>query len=58
MSLIEAYCYINRVNRMRNVELISPEDLLNSCKRFDDLNLPIRFVHSFIRAIISISLYL
>lgn len=26
---------------MRNVDLISPEDLLNSVKHFDDLNLPI-----------------
>lgn len=41
MSLLEAYCYINRVNRLRNVDLISPEDLLNSCKRFGDLNFPI-----------------
>jgi len=41
MSLIETYCFINRVNRLRNVELISPEDLLNSCKRFEDLDLPI-----------------
>jgi ESCRT-II complex subunit VPS36 len=41
MSLIEAYCYINRVNRLHNFDLISPEDLLNACKCLDNLSLPI-----------------
>lgn len=41
MSLLEAYCYVNRLNRLRNVDLISPEDMLNSCKHFNELKLPI-----------------
>ncbi|KAI6176882.1 Vacuolar protein-sorting-associated protein 36 [Aphelenchoides bicaudatus] len=41
LSLIEAFCYINRLNRLQNTPLISPDDLINACKRFDDLDLPI-----------------
>uniref|UniRef100_A0A8C4QVF7 Vacuolar protein-sorting-associated protein 36 n=1 Tax=Eptatretus burgeri TaxID=7764 RepID=A0A8C4QVF7_EPTBU len=33
------YC---RVNRARGMELLSPEDLLNACKQFEPLNLPVR----------------
>lgn len=32
MSLADVYC---RVNRARGLELLSPEDLLNACKRLD-----------------------
>ncbi|KAI6214232.1 hypothetical protein M3Y94_00243500 [Aphelenchoides besseyi] len=39
MSLPEAYC---RVNRCRGVELISPSDLLNACKRLERRNAPFK----------------
>jgi hypothetical protein len=45
MALIEAFCFINRLNQLQNTQLISPEDLLNSCKRFEDLDLPISLVN-------------
>lgn len=38
LSLTDVYC---RVNRARGMELISPEDLLNSCKMFKSLGLPV-----------------
>ena len=41
MTLTDAFC---RVNRARGMALLSPEDLLNACKTFD--NLPIR-LHTF-----------
>uniref|UniRef100_UPI00358FE569 vacuolar protein-sorting-associated protein 36 n=1 Tax=Myxine glutinosa TaxID=7769 RepID=UPI00358FE569 len=39
MVLTDVYC---RVNRARGMELLSPEDLLNACKQFEPLNLPVR----------------
>lgn len=38
MALTDVYC---RVNRARGLELLSPEDLLNACRQFSALNLPI-----------------
>lgn len=38
LSLTDVYC---RVNRARGMELISPEDLINSCKMFKSLGLPV-----------------
>lgn len=40
MTLTDVYC---RVNRARGMELLSPEDLINSCKLMETLNLPVRF---------------
>ncbi|MFT7818506.1 vacuolar protein-sorting-associated protein 36 [Arapaima gigas] len=39
MALTEVYCLVNRA---RGMELLSPEDLLNACKMFESLNLPLR----------------
>ncbi|KAJ0004542.1 hypothetical protein NQD34_010756 [Periophthalmus magnuspinnatus] len=39
MSLTEVYCLVNRA---RGMELLSPEDLLNACKMFESLKLPVR----------------
>ena len=48
MTLTDAFC---RINRARGMELISPEDLLNACKTFNNpksnsLNIPIQ-LHTF-----------
>lgn len=37
--LSDAYCMINRA---RGLELVSPEDLLNACKMFHPIKLPVR----------------
>lgn len=39
MSLTDVYC---RINRARGLELLSPEDLLNSCRLMKTLNLPLK----------------
>ncbi|XP_078078451.1 vacuolar protein-sorting-associated protein 36 [Mustelus asterias] len=39
MALTEVYCLANRA---RGMELLSPEDLVNACKMFEALNLPMR----------------
>uniref|UniRef100_A0A3B3CAE6 Vacuolar protein-sorting-associated protein 36 n=1 Tax=Oryzias melastigma TaxID=30732 RepID=A0A3B3CAE6_ORYME len=39
MALTEVYCLVNRA---RGMELLSPEDLLNACKMFDSLKLPLK----------------
>lgn len=39
MSLTEVYCLVNRA---RGMELLSPEDLVNACKMFESLKLPVR----------------
>ncbi|PWA22922.1 hypothetical protein CCH79_00002272, partial [Gambusia affinis] len=39
MALTEVYCLVNRA---RGMELLSPEDLLNACKMFESLKLPLR----------------
>ncbi|XP_055493454.1 vacuolar protein-sorting-associated protein 36 [Leucoraja erinacea] len=39
MALTEVYCLTNRA---RGMELLSPEDLVNACKMFEDLKLPMR----------------
>ncbi|XP_048388808.1 vacuolar protein-sorting-associated protein 36 isoform X2 [Stegostoma tigrinum] len=39
MALTEVYCLTNRA---RGMELLSPEDLVNACKMFEALNLPMR----------------
>ncbi|XP_020033977.1 vacuolar protein-sorting-associated protein 36 isoform X3 [Castor canadensis] len=39
MSLTEVYCLVNRA---RGMELLSPEDLVNSCKMLEALKLPLR----------------
>ncbi|XP_053141054.1 vacuolar protein-sorting-associated protein 36 isoform X3 [Hemicordylus capensis] len=39
MSLTEVYCLVNRA---RGLELLSPEDLVNSCKMLEALKLPLR----------------
>ncbi|XP_069747849.1 vacuolar protein-sorting-associated protein 36 isoform X1 [Narcine bancroftii] len=39
MALTEVYCLTNRA---RGMELLSPEDLVNACKMFEALKLPMR----------------
>uniref|UniRef100_A0A673Z067 Vacuolar protein-sorting-associated protein 36 n=1 Tax=Salmo trutta TaxID=8032 RepID=A0A673Z067_SALTR len=39
MALTEVYCLVNRA---RGMELLSPEDLVNACKLFESLKLPLR----------------
>ena len=39
MTLTDVYC---RTNRMRGMELLSPEDLMNACKLMERMQLPIR----------------
>uniref|UniRef100_A0A671LYS2 Vacuolar protein-sorting-associated protein 36 n=1 Tax=Sinocyclocheilus anshuiensis TaxID=1608454 RepID=A0A671LYS2_9TELE len=39
MTLTEVYCLVNRA---RGMELLSPEDLVNACKLFESLKLPLR----------------
>ncbi|KAM9782068.1 vacuolar protein-sorting-associated protein 36-like [Syngnathus typhle] len=39
MALSEVYCLVNRA---RGMELLSPDDLLNACKMFEPLKLPLR----------------
>ncbi|XP_063050390.1 vacuolar protein-sorting-associated protein 36 [Engraulis encrasicolus] len=39
MALTEVYCLVNRA---RGMELLSPEDLVNACKQFEPLKLPLR----------------
>ncbi|XP_053564364.1 vacuolar protein-sorting-associated protein 36 [Bombina bombina] len=39
MSLTEVYCLVNRA---RGMELLSPEDLVNACRVFESLKLPVR----------------
>ena len=39
MALSDAYC---RVNRARGLDLLSPEDFLQSCKQMQPLNLPVK----------------
>lgn len=39
MALTEVYCLVNRA---RGMELLSPEDLVNACKMFESLKLPVR----------------
>uniref|UniRef100_A0A8C9Z8Q8 Vacuolar protein-sorting-associated protein 36 n=1 Tax=Sander lucioperca TaxID=283035 RepID=A0A8C9Z8Q8_SANLU len=39
MALTEVYCLVNRA---RGMELLSPEDLVNACKMFESLKLPLR----------------
>uniref|UniRef100_A0A672HBW9 Vacuolar protein-sorting-associated protein 36 n=1 Tax=Salarias fasciatus TaxID=181472 RepID=A0A672HBW9_SALFA len=38
MALSEVYCLVNRA---RGMELLSPEDLVNACKMFESLKLPL-----------------
>lgn len=37
--LTDAYCMINRA---RGLELLSPEDLMNACRMFENMKLPVR----------------
>ena len=39
MAVTDAYC---RVNRARGLELLSPEDFLQSCRLMKELNLPVK----------------
>ncbi|KAJ3589179.1 hypothetical protein NHX12_010027 [Muraenolepis orangiensis] len=39
MALTEVYCLVNRA---RGMELLSPEDLVNACKVFESMKLPLR----------------
>ncbi|XP_070553424.1 vacuolar protein-sorting-associated protein 36-like [Ptychodera flava] len=39
MALTDVYC---RVNRARGMELLSPDDLVEACKLFESLKLPLR----------------
>ncbi|XP_017345162.1 vacuolar protein-sorting-associated protein 36 [Ictalurus punctatus] len=39
MALTEVYCLVNRA---RGMELLSPEDMVNACKLFESLKLPLR----------------
>ncbi|XP_018967143.1 vacuolar protein-sorting-associated protein 36 [Cyprinus carpio] len=39
MALTEVYCLVNRA---RGMELLSPDDLVNACKMFESLKLPLR----------------
>ncbi|XP_077984316.1 vacuolar protein-sorting-associated protein 36-like [Glandiceps talaboti] len=39
MALTDVYC---RVNRARGMELLSPDDLVEACKLFENLKLPLR----------------
>ncbi|XP_071846807.1 vacuolar protein-sorting-associated protein 36-like isoform X1 [Apostichopus japonicus] len=39
MALTDVFC---RVNRARGIELLSPDDLLDACKQFSRLRLPLR----------------
>lgn len=39
MSLVDVYC---RFNRARGMELVSPDDVVNACKLFESLGLPLR----------------
>lgn len=39
MALTEVYCLVNRA---RGMELLSPEDLVNACKMFESMKLPLR----------------
>ncbi|MBN3320698.1 VPS36 protein, partial [Atractosteus spatula] len=39
VALTEVYCLVNRA---RGMELLSPEDLVNACKMFESLKLPLR----------------
>uniref|UniRef100_A0A672R0C6 Vacuolar protein-sorting-associated protein 36 n=1 Tax=Sinocyclocheilus grahami TaxID=75366 RepID=A0A672R0C6_SINGR len=39
MALTEVYCLVNRA---RGMELLSPEDLVNACKMFESLKLPLQ----------------
>ncbi|XP_033866834.2 vacuolar protein-sorting-associated protein 36 [Acipenser ruthenus] len=39
MALTEVYCLVNRA---RGMELLSPDDLVNACKMFEALKLPLR----------------
>ncbi|XP_006824476.1 vacuolar protein-sorting-associated protein 36-like [Saccoglossus kowalevskii] len=39
MALTDVYC---RVNRARGMELLSPDDLVEACKQFEILGLPLR----------------
>ncbi|XP_067113861.1 vacuolar protein-sorting-associated protein 36 [Osmerus mordax] len=39
MAMTEVYCLVNRA---RGMELLSPEDLVNACKMFESLKLPLR----------------
>lgn len=43
--MIEAFCYINRLKQLESKSLISPEDLLNACKRFEKLDLSISLIN-------------
>ncbi|XP_035219796.1 vacuolar protein-sorting-associated protein 36-like [Stegodyphus dumicola] len=52
LTLAEVYC---RVNRARGVELISPEDLLNSCLMLEKLNLAVK-LHKFDSGVMALRL--
>lgn len=39
MALSDAYC---RVNRARGLDLLSPEDFLQSCQQMQPLGLPVK----------------
>ncbi|XP_033631386.1 vacuolar protein-sorting-associated protein 36-like [Asterias rubens] len=39
MSLSDVYC---RINRARGMELLSPDDLVDACRQFERLRLPLR----------------
>ncbi|KAJ8027994.1 Vacuolar protein-sorting-associated protein 36 [Holothuria leucospilota] len=39
MALTDVFC---RINRARGIELLSPDDLLDACKQFSRLKLPLR----------------
>ncbi|KAF5904866.1 vacuolar protein-sorting-associated protein 36 [Clarias magur] len=39
MALTEVYCLVNRA---RGMELLSPEDMVNACRLFESLKLPLR----------------
>lgn len=52
ISMTDLYCIFNRA---RGTELISPDDLLEACKQFEYLNLPMRIekLHSGCLVIVS-----
>mmetsp|Transcript_27881 Transcript_27881/g.54296 ORF Transcript_27881/g.54296 Transcript_27881/m.54296 type:complete len:90 (-) Transcript_27881:552-821(-) len=40
ITLPDAFCLFNRA---RGTEMVSPDDMLNACKRFKELGLPVIF---------------
>ncbi|XP_071949711.1 vacuolar protein-sorting-associated protein 36-like [Antedon mediterranea] len=52
MALTDAYC---RINRARGMELLSPDDLVDACKQFENLKCPLR-LRSFTSGVMVIEL--